>query len=178
MTLFVGIPACNRVINELEVHYTPKRYGQALMYAAGCLPVLLPPVGEGMLAILDRLDGLLLDGSPSNVEPALYGEAHDATPGKHDRERDDTTLPLVREALARGMPVLAICRGIQELNVALGGTLHQQVQELEGKRDHRSGPGTINEKFGFAHDIAETVARFDAEHEIDFHSHERQSDQN
>jgi putative glutamine amidotransferase len=153
MTLFVGIPACNRVINELEVHYAPKRYGQALMYAAGCLPVLLPPVGAGMLEILDRLDGLLLDGSPSNVEPALYGVEYDATPGKHDAERDATTLPLVRAAIERGMPVLAICRGIQELNVALGGTLHQQVQELPGRRDHRSGPGDINEKFGFAHKV-------------------------
>ncbi len=153
MALFVGIPACNRVVNELEIHYTPKRYGQALMYASGCLPVLLPPVGEGMLDILDRLDGLLLDGSPSNVEPALYGVDHDATPGKHDPERDATTLPLVRAAIARGMPVLAICRGIQELNVALGGSLHQQVQELPGRRDHRAGPGDINEKFGFAHPV-------------------------
>src|ERR1700712_5251729 len=102
------------------------------MGAAGAIPVLLPPVGEGMLAVLDRLDGLLLSGSPSNVHPELYG-ADSLTPDKHDRFRDETTLPLAREALRRGMPLLAICRGIQELNVALGGTLHQQVHLLEGR---------------------------------------------
>jgi putative glutamine amidotransferase len=153
MALIVGIPACNKLINELAVHYAPARYGDALMFASGALPILLPPVGEGMLDMLNRLDGLLLDGSPSNVEPALYGVAHDATPGKHDPARDATTLPLCRAAIARGMPVLAICRGVQELNVAMGGSLHQQVHEVEGRQDHRSRPGTIDEKFDFAHRV-------------------------
>ena len=127
MTLIVGIPACSKQIGELLQHATPARYGQALMHASGALPVLLPPVGEGLIAMLDRLDGLLLDGSPSNVLPDHYGATESLTPGKHDPARDATTLPLVRAAIARGMPVLAICRGIQELNVAMGGTLHQQV---------------------------------------------------
>jgi putative glutamine amidotransferase len=156
MALFVGIPACNRVINELHVHYAPARYGEALMHCTDALPVLLPPVGEAMLEILDRLDGLLLDGSPSNVAPALYGESFDATPDKHDPQRDATTLPLVRAAIARGMPVLCICRGVQELNVAMGGTLHQQVHDVTDRQDHRSGPGTIDEKFGFKHKVAVT----------------------
>jgi putative glutamine amidotransferase len=156
MALFVGIPACNRVINELHVHYAPARYGEALMHCTDALPVLLPPIGEGMLDILDRLDGLLLDGSPSNVAPALYGETFDATPDKHDPQRDATTLPLVRAAIARGMPVLCICRGVQELNVAMGGTLHQQVHDVEERQDHRSGPGSIDEKFGFKHKVAVT----------------------
>ncbi len=153
MALIVGIPACSRQIGELLQHATPARYGQALMHAAGCLPILLPPVGEGLLAMLDRLDGLLLDGSPSNVDPSLYGCAEDLTPGKHDPDRDATTLPLVRAAIARGMPVLCICRGIQELNVAMGGSLHQQVHTIDGRHDHRSGPGTIDEKFGFCHTV-------------------------
>lgn len=154
MALIVGIPACTKLIGELVQHATPARYGEALMFAAGAIPILLPPVGEALLDVLDRLDGLLLDGSPSNVEPSLYGDAHDATPGKHDPARDATTLPLVLAAIARGMPVLAICRGVQELNVAMGGTLHQQVHTLAGRHDHRSGPGTIDEKFGFQHRIA------------------------
>ncbi len=159
MTLIVGIPACNRMLNALHVHYAPARYGEALMFCAGALPVLLPPVGVGMLDVLDRLDGLLLDGSPSNVQPALYGESTDATPDKHDPQRDATTLPLVREALARGMPVLCICRGLQELNVAMGGSLHQQVHDVAGRRDHRSGAGlpptaTLDEKFGYKHNVA------------------------
>lgn len=153
MTLIVGIPACSRQIGELLQHATPARYGEALMHASGALPILLPPVGEGLIAMLDRLDGLLLDGSPSNVEPTLYGAEHDATPGKHDHARDATTLPLVRAAIARGMPVLCICRGIQELNVAMGGSLHQQVHDVPGRHDHRSGPGTIDEKFGFKHKV-------------------------
>jgi putative glutamine amidotransferase len=106
-----------------------------------------------MLAVLDRLDGLLLSGSPSNVEPGRYGVAHDATPGKHDPARDATTLPLIHAALARGLPLLAICRGMQELNVALGGTLHQQVQELPGRLDHRGGPGTVAERYRPKHGL-------------------------
>ena len=138
MTLIVGVPACTKDLNGLIQHCTPARYGAALMAGAGALPILLPPVGEGLIAMLDRLDGLLLSGSPSNVEPHLYGVADDFTPGKHDPHRDGTTLPLIRAAIARGMPVLAICRGIQELNVALGGSLHQQVQAVPGRMDHRA----------------------------------------
>jgi len=153
MALIVGIPACTVLIREQVQHATPARYGAALMHAAGAVPILLPPVGEALLDVLDRLDGLLLDGSPSNVLPSLYGHAHDATPDRHDPERDATTLPLVRAALQRGMPVLAICRGVQELNVAMGGTLHQQVQDVDGRMDHRAGPGTIDEKYRLKHDV-------------------------
>lgn len=158
MALIVGIPACTKQIGALIQHATPARYGEALMYASGALPILLPPVGPGLLDILDRLDGLLLDGSPSNVEPSLYGATTDETPNAHDPARDATTLPLVRAAIARGMPVLAICRGVQELNVAMGGTLHQQVHTVEGRHDHRSSAGlppdaTIDEKFGVKHKI-------------------------
>jgi putative glutamine amidotransferase len=109
------------------------------MDVAHALPVLLPPVGEAMLAMLDRLDGLLLPGSPSNVEPHRYGAGEDLTRDLHDSRRDATTLPLARAAIARGMPVLAICRGVQELNVAFGGTLLQKVQEVPGRLDHRWG---------------------------------------
>jgi putative glutamine amidotransferase len=153
MTLIVGIPACSKQIGELLQHATPARYGQALMHASGALPVLLPPVGEGLIAMLDRLDGLLLDGSPSNVLPDHYGATESLTPGKHDPARDATTLPLVRAAIARRMPVLAICRGIQELNVAMGGTLHQQVHDVAGRMDHRAGTGTIDELFRLKHKV-------------------------
>lgn len=153
MTLIVGIPACTKIIGELVQHATPARYGAALIGAAGAIPVLLPPVGEGMLAALDRIDGLLLSGSPSNVEPHRYGVDGSETPDSHDPHRDGTTLPLVRAALARAMPVLAICRGIQELNVALGGTLHQRVHALPGRMDHRAGTGTMDEQFRLKHPV-------------------------
>ena len=150
----IGIPACTKLIANHHQHATPARYGEALIAAAGAVPVLIPPEGEAMLALLDRLDGVLVNGSPSNVAPARYGASEDATPEAHDPDRDATTLPLIRETLARGMPLLAICRGIQELNVALGGTLHQEVHALPGRLDHRAGPGTSAEQFALKHEVA------------------------
>ena len=152
MTL-VGLPACTRLLGNHIQHATPARYAAALTGGAGVIPVMIPPVGLAALPILDRLDGLLLPGSPSNVEPHRYDHPHDETPDLHDPHRDATTLPLIREALRRGMPVLAICRGIQELNVALGGTLHQQVHRLDGRTDHR-GHGVPDEQYAPRHTIA------------------------
>ncbi len=151
--LIVGVPACSKIVNGEPQHATPTRYGAALLGAAGAIPILLPPVGAPMLAVLDRIDGLLLSGSPSNVDPALYGTDPSLTPGKHDRFRDETTLPLAREALRRGMPLLAICRGIQELNVAMGGSLHQQVHQLAGRADHRAGEGELGHLFRLKHTV-------------------------
>lgn len=154
MTPIIGIPACAKTLGEHLFTATPARYGKALLAAAGALPLLIPPEGEAMLAALDRLDGLFLPGSPSNVAPDRYGAAEDLTPGQHDEARDGTTLPLIHAALARGLPLLAVCRGVQELNVALGGTLHQQVQNLPGCMDHRGGPGAPETRYGLKHKVA------------------------
>ncbi|HEY6431062.1 MAG TPA: gamma-glutamyl-gamma-aminobutyrate hydrolase family protein [Acetobacteraceae bacterium] len=154
MSLVVGIPACARTRNQMGWHETPSRYAEAVFEGAGALPIMIPPMGEAQIAVLDRIDGLLLPGSPSNVHPSHYEGGESLTPELHDHQRDATTLPLIRAAVARGMPVLAICRGIQELNVALGGTLHQTVHDMPGRRDHRSGPGSIEEKYGPKHKIA------------------------
>ena len=151
--ILVGLPACARIIAGRLQHATPARYGAALMGGVGAVPVLIPPVGAAALPVLDRLDGLLLPGSPSNVEPHHYGAA-DETPEDHDPARDGTTLPLIRAALARGMPVLAICRGIQELNVALGGSLHQRVHSLPERGDHRGQGETIEDRYALRHEIA------------------------
>jgi putative glutamine amidotransferase len=150
----VGIPACAKPLNGMLRHDTPARYAEAVLGATGAIPVMLPPLGPVMEAALDRLDGLLVPGSPSNVHPNLYDGGETATPEFHDHERDATSLPLIRAAIARGMPVLAICRGIQELNVALGGTLHQQVHALAGRHDHRGGPGAPEVRYGPKHTIA------------------------
>lgn len=152
-TILIGIPACAREIGGRLQHLAPARYGAALMGGAGGIPVLIPPVGEAALAILDRLDGLLVPGSPSNVHPDRYG-APDETPDRHDLDRDGTTLPLIREALRRHMPLLAICRGIQEVNVALGGSLHQQVHGLPGRLDHRGGSDIPAQAYAPKHDVA------------------------
>ena len=111
------------------------------MAASNAIPVLIPPEGEAMLTLLDRLDGMMFNGSPSNVAPMRYGADFDATPDFHDPERDATTLPMIRAVLERGMPMLCICRGLQELNVALGGTLFQEVHKVPGRMDHRAGEG-------------------------------------
>jgi putative glutamine amidotransferase len=147
----VGIPACARLVNGTLRHDAPARYAAAVLGGAGAVPVMIPPMGEASLAVLDRLDGLLLSGSLSNVHPSHYDGGESRTPEHHDLERDATTLRLIPDALARGMPLLAICRGIQELNVALGGTLHQKVHELPDRMDHRPGPGTLEEKYAPRH---------------------------
>jgi putative glutamine amidotransferase len=150
----VGIPACTKLISNYIQHATPARYGAALMAASNAIPVLMPPEGEAMISALDRLDGLMFNGSPSNVAPMRYGADFDATPDFHDPERDATTLPMIRAALDRGMPVLCICRGLQELNVALGGTLYQEVHKIPGRMDHRAGEGTREQLFAIKHKVA------------------------
>jgi putative glutamine amidotransferase len=152
--MIVGIPACAKTISDMPFHQTPARYAQAVLGGVGALPVLIPPLGEEMLGLLDSLSGLLAPGSPSNVHPSHYEGGESETPDFHDLERDHTTLPLIRAAIAAGIPVLAICRGIQELNVALGGSLHQQVHSLEARLDHRGGPGPHEVRYGPKHPIA------------------------
>ena len=103
----------------------------------GAIPRLIPSFGAGDDAshLLQDLDGLLITGATSNVEPRLYGSADECPP--YDPARDTTTLPLIRTAIDHGIPLLAICRGNQELNVALGGSLFPRVHELPGRLDHR-----------------------------------------
>ncbi len=153
MRPLIGIPACTRAIGLHPQHATPSRYAAALVGGADALPVLIPPVGATQNEILDRLDGVLLSGSPSNIEPHRYGVDQDETPDFHDPYRDDTMLPLIPAAIARGLPVLGICRGLQELNVALGGSLHQRVHELPGRLDHRGGEGPAAHAYRPQHDV-------------------------
>jgi putative glutamine amidotransferase len=150
----IGIPACTKFISGYIQHATPARYGAALIAASNGIPILIPPEGEVMMPLLDRVDGIMFNGSPSNVAPTRYGADFDATPNDHDPERDATTLPLIRVALERGIPILCICRGLQELNVALGGTLYQEVHKIPGRIDHRGGEG--EQRFAIKHDVTLT----------------------
>src|SRR5260370_1172521 len=145
----VGISACLKENGRGGWHHTVgERYVRAIVHAVGALPVLIPAIGPefdevpAMTTSLDRLidslDGVLLTGSPSNVEPHHYG-GEESRPGTaHDPARDATTLPLIRHSIDRGVPLFAICRGLQEVNVALGGSLHQLLHEVERPRDHRA----------------------------------------
>ncbi len=147
----IGIPACTKFIAGYIQHATPARYGASLIAAANGIPILIPPEGEAMLPLLDHIDGIMFNGSPSNVAPTRYGADFDATPNDHDPARDATTLPLIHAALERGIPILCICRGLQELNVALGGTLYQEVHKVPGRMDHRAGEGEL--RFAIKHEV-------------------------
>jgi putative glutamine amidotransferase len=140
MRRFVGISCCIKSFgpNTLPNHAAPDACVHAAAELAGAVPVLVPALGDAadIPALLARLDGILLTGSRSMVCPAHYGGPPHQPHIPEDRARDGTTLPLIRAAIARGIPVLAICRGFQELNVALGGSLHQRLTDLPGRIDH------------------------------------------
>lgn len=132
-------------------HAAPQQYIEAAISAAGVFPLLVPSFGDqlDLDELLSRVDGVMLTGSKSNVHPSLYdGDASEAN-GPYDQARDATTLPLIRRAVERGVPLLAICRGIQEMNVALGGSLATEIQEREGALDHRA-PVSDNQDERFA----------------------------
>ncbi|MGI9461820.1 MAG: gamma-glutamyl-gamma-aminobutyrate hydrolase family protein [Alphaproteobacteria bacterium] len=101
------------------------------------LPVVIPPMGEAMFPLLEKIDGLIFTGAISNIHPDRYGGHKPRDGNVADVMRDDTTLPMFEQAMQRGLPILCICRGAQELNVALGGTLHQHLEELPNYQDHR-----------------------------------------
>ncbi|MDP2005488.1 MAG: gamma-glutamyl-gamma-aminobutyrate hydrolase family protein [Rubrivivax sp.] len=150
----VLVTSCNHRFGEHPFHIAGRKYVDAVRLA-GALPLIAPPFDVAELdSLLDVADGVLLTGSPSNVHPSHFGEdvLNPALP--LDPERDAWTLPLIRRALARGVPLLAICRGTQEANVALGGSLHQAVQDVKGLNDHRSREGApAAEQYGPAHPV-------------------------
>lgn len=135
----IAIPADIRVFDGTTWHAAQNQYVGAALKVADVMSFIIPAFEQGNdpQAILDRVDGLLVSGSATNVHPSLYGAEARESDGPFDPARDATTLPLIRAALERGIPMLAICRGIQELNVALGGTLASEIHEQEGVWDHR-----------------------------------------
>ncbi|MGS0754958.1 gamma-glutamyl-gamma-aminobutyrate hydrolase family protein [Roseateles sp. GG27B] len=134
----VLVSACNRQVGDHPFHVAGKKYIDAVRLA-GCLPLIVPAsTPEELGELLALADGLLLTGSQSNVHPSHFAEAVHNPDLPLDPLRDAWTLPLVRRALQQGLPLFAICRGFQEVNVALGGSLHQAVQEQAGLQDHRA----------------------------------------
>ena len=152
----VGVVSDRRLIEPHPFHVVGEKYSQALADAAGVYPVGLPSFADDfdVLEILDRLDGLLLTGSPSNVAPHRYhGEASDPDT-LHDLARDDASFALIPAALRAGLPLFGICRGCQELNVALGGTLHQSVHHLPGYAvHHEDSQQPLAVQYGPAHTV-------------------------
>ena len=133
-----------------------EKYIEAIAVGANAMPVLIPALGGKLdvAAALESFDGLLFTGSASNVEPQHYGGPASQPGTLHDPNRDATTLPLIPRAIAAGVPVLAICRGFQEMNVAFGGTLHQRLHEIDGYLDHREDESDpLDKQYGPAHEV-------------------------
>jgi putative glutamine amidotransferase len=135
----IGVPADRRLLGSHWFHCVGEKYLAAIVEAADAVPIVVPAFGERLEleVLLERCDGVLLTGSPSNVEPHHYDGPASAPGTWHDPQRDATTLPLIPRAVAAGLPLLAICRGFQELNVAYGGTLHQHLHEIPGFLVHK-----------------------------------------
>lgn len=156
----IGVISDRRMQGQHPFHMVGEKYLRAIADGADAYPVGLPLLNEGFdpLGVLDRLDGLFLTGSPSNVEPHHYmGEPSE--PGTwHDPERDLAALALIPAVIRLGMPLFAVCRGFQEMNVSFGGTLHQKVHELPDYGTHRENPSDpLDVQYGPSHRVSFTV---------------------
>jgi putative glutamine amidotransferase len=152
----IGIPADRRLYGKHYFHMVGEKYIEAVAQGAKAVPVLVPALGSeiDLPSLLDACDGLLLTGSSSNVEPQHYGGPASEPGTLHDPNRDATTLPLIPQAVAAGLPVLAICRGFQEMNVAYGGTLNPRLHEVPGNLDHRDDESLpLDAQYAPAHEV-------------------------
>jgi putative glutamine amidotransferase len=152
----IGVISDRRQLGHHPFHVVGEKYLMAIVHGAGGYPVGLPVLGAGfdVLSVLERLDGLLLTGSPSNVEPNHYNGPASAPGTLHDPERDQAAMQLIPAAVKAGLPLFAICRGFQEINVAFGGTLHQAVHELPGFMRHREDASQpLDEQYAPCHDV-------------------------
>ena len=153
----VGIIGNQHLINDqYPAHAGGTMNSEAVASVSGCMPLLIPadPRFVSVAELLETCDGFLLTGGRPNVHPEEYGEEVTAAHGEFDRARDAIALPLVRACVERGQPVFGICRGFQEVNVAMGGTLYPEIRDLPGRMNHRMPPyGTLSEKFALRHTV-------------------------
>ena len=152
----VLIPACSKDIGHHPFFVVGRKYVDAVAEGARCLPLLVPPLGDALDLdeLLAQADGVMLTGSASNVHPGHFDQPVANPRLPLDSARDATTLPLLRRAIAQGVPLFAICRGFQEINVALGGSLHQAVHAVSGMHDHREDKrAPLDVQYGPAHPL-------------------------
>ena len=153
----VGIIGNQHLINDqYPAHAGGTMNSEAVASVSGCMPLLIPadPRFVSVAELLETCDGFLLTGGRPNVHPDEYGEEETPAHGEFDRARDAIALPLVRACVERGQPVFGICRGFQEVNVAMGGTLYPEIRDLPGRMNHRMPPdGTLSEKFALRHTV-------------------------
>jgi putative glutamine amidotransferase len=152
----IGVVSDRRLLEPHHFHMVGEKYLRALVDAAEVYPVALPSLTEGfdILEILDHVDGIFLPGSQSNVEPHRYNGTHSKPGTWHDRERDQGVLSLIPAVVQAGLPLFAVCRGFQEVNVAFGGTLHQLVHEVPGYLMHKENPDdSLEVQYGPSHEV-------------------------
>lgn len=147
----VAVPSNRMDYLGSSIHFVRHSYVRALVEVVKCVPLIIPATGSDfhLESLAGRIDGVLLTGAASNVCPDYYGTERKFDEELLDTERDATTLPLIRDAIKMDMPLFAVCRGFQEMNVALGGSLHQFVQQQPGKLDHRAKDLPFKERYEF-----------------------------
>ncbi len=153
----IGIIGNSYLINdEYPAHAAGQMNTHAVSQVAGAVPMIVPS-DPGVVAVDELMavcDGFLFTGGRPNVHPEEYGEEETDAHGAFDRDRDRIALPLIRACVARGQPIFGICRGFQEVNVAMGGTLYPEIRDLPGRDNHRMPPeGTLAEKFELRHAV-------------------------
>jgi putative glutamine amidotransferase len=153
----VGIIGNRHLVNdEYPVQAVGLSNIEAVADLTGAIPLLVPAMPKvGAIAeLVEACDGFVFTGGRPNVHPSHYGHEPTEKHGAFDPDRDAVTLPLIHECVARGIPILGICRGFQEFNVAFGGTLHPEIREIPGRMNHRMPPdGTLDEKFAIRHPV-------------------------
>ncbi len=153
----IGIIGNSHLINDQYLVQGAGRMNcAAVNEVCGAVPVILPsdPALVSVEDVMGACDGVLFTGGRPNVHPEEYGEAPTPAHGDFDRARDGLALPLIRALVAAGQPLLAVCRGFQEVNVAFGGTLDFEIRDLPGRDNHRMPPdGTLEEKFALRHAV-------------------------
>lgn len=153
----IGIIGNHHLINDqYPTHAGGTMNSEAVARVAGCMPLLIPadPRFVSVSDLMEVCDGFLLTGGRPNVHPEEYGEPETPAHGAFDRSRDAIVLPLVRACVECGQPFMGICRGFQEVNVAMGGTLYPEIRDLPGRMNHRMPPdGTLEEKFALRHAV-------------------------
>lgn len=148
MRPIIVIPSCTKFVEDTTFDGVNRYYSLAISEVAECQPLLVPLLTKGsdIKEILDIADGILLTGSQSNISPEHYSQEAPILPHQLDPARDSLTLPLIRLAVEKKVPLMGICRGFQELNVALGGTLYQALHTVKGFFDHRECSGKPEEE--------------------------------
>jgi putative glutamine amidotransferase len=159
----VGLPADTYEKDGFLFHSLGDKYVRALAEVADVVPVMIPSMIDALHldTLLDHFDGILMTGAVSNVHPPHYGEDATQDHEPYDHNRDAITLKLIRAVIDRGMPLFCICRGFQELNVALGGTLETELQRGDGRLDHRAPKSDDTDvRYGPRHSINITKGGF------------------